>query len=182
MFVLQRTLNAIGKPLEVNDSYQSVDAIVVLGAPCLPDRGLSQVQKERVDFAIELFEKDISNLIIISGGSNRHRQSEAAVMGEYALAKGTHLDHLLLEETSTTTRENARFTAELMKSKGLHSAWLATQPFHLKRAVSNFKEFGIEAYASTNQDSMQYKNTRLSVKWMCREYAAWAAEILKIKS
>ena len=179
---LERALKVIGPPLEVNDEYREVDAIVVLGAPCLPDGELSKVQKERVDLGLELYQQGISTLVIISGGSDRHKQTEAAVMGNYALSQGLPSNSLLLEEKSTTTRENAKFTAALMKSKNLTSAWLASQPFHLKRSVSNFKEYGIEAYASVNTKSMQYTQKRSALRWLGREYVAWLAEALKIKS
>lgn len=182
MSLVQIGLKTLGFPLEVNDEYRTVDAIVVLGAPCLPNGELSTVQQERVDLGLELYQQGLSTLVIISGGSDRHSQTEAAVMGQYALSQGLPSEALLLEDKSITTRENAKFTAALMKSKNLTSAWLASQPFHLKRSVSNFKEYGIEAYASVNTKSIQYKNSRLSAKWMLREYVAWTAEFLKIKS
>jgi uncharacterized SAM-binding protein YcdF (DUF218 family) len=59
-----------------------------------------------------------------------------------AIAKGVPDAAILVEPTSTTTEENARLVASLMKAQGLESAILVTSPYHQRRAANLFaKEF-----------------------------------------
>ncbi len=47
---------------------------------------------------------------------------------------------ILVEPASASTEENARFTAQLMAARGLHTAILVTSPYHQRRASLLFAQ------------------------------------------
>lgn len=87
--------------------------------------------------------------LILSGGKTAGKDfpSEAETMQEYLLEKFPELSNfpIILDEESFDTIENAKFTSELMKEKGLESALLITNNYHILRANRNFKRSEVEA-------------------------------------
>lgn len=77
--------------------------------------------------------------IIISGGSARPSTLPEAEIGKRFLLKlGLRKDHIMVETGSRDTEENAAFTRDLCKGKGISKITLITSAYHLKRAVILF--------------------------------------------
>jgi uncharacterized SAM-binding protein YcdF (DUF218 family) len=57
--------------------------------------------------------------------------------------------------------------------------WLVTQPFHARRALRLFRAAGLDARAWHIADSVQYRDRGRAVRWLVREYAAWAKLLLR---
>ena len=73
---------------------------------------ISKRLKNRLDKFIE--EYDNKSYVILSGGKNNSKVSEASKMYEYLLKKSIHTHRLLLEEKSTDTHENIKYSFELL--------------------------------------------------------------------
>jgi uncharacterized SAM-binding protein YcdF (DUF218 family) len=69
--------------------------------------------------------------------------------------------------------ENAAFSAALLLQRSAHSAWIVTQPFHLKRAVRNCQQAGIDAHGWLISDGIEQARPLPAIQWTLREYAAW---------
>lgn len=95
-------------------------------------------------------------------------------MGEALHAAGIPDDALLLECASRTTADNARLTAALLAPHAVRSVWLVTQPFHGRRAAHLFARAGLDAHVWHIADSLEYRDRRRALRWVIREYAAWA--------
>lgn len=65
-------------------------------------------------------------------------------MREFLEDLGVPDSALLLETRSRTTRENAIYTAELLKQRGLQPVLLVTSALHMHRAKKLFESQGIE--------------------------------------
>lgn len=66
-------------------------------------------------------------------------------MRRYLLEKGIAEERVILEDKSTNTAENLRFSRELIQSRGLNErVVIATQEFHQYRAQSFAKQEGLE--------------------------------------
>ena len=163
------------RPLVIRgEALRALDAIVVLGAPLRADK-LTPPLVERVEAAAQLFHAGGAKRVVATGGSARGAsRSEAAAIAEALHARG--VPDVLVEDQSQTTAENAARTAALI---GACSVWLVTQPFHGRRAARLFRNAGFDPHVWHIADSLQYQSRRRALRWVAREYAAWAALLVR---
>lgn len=164
-------------PLETRDSLQAADAIVVLGAPLRPDGGLSMAVRERVREGVRLYFEGYAPLLLFTGGA-AHSAAEAPAMAQRAHELGVPRDAILVEADSTTTAENARYSARLLRAHNVGSVIVVSQPFHLRRGRRLLRRQGFAARAHASTESVQYENPRRALRWCSREYAAWVLHFL----
>jgi uncharacterized SAM-binding protein YcdF (DUF218 family) len=169
---------ALEAPLVRREPMRALDAIVVLGAPLAPDGGPSAALAERARAAAALYHAGGAPLVVASGGvTQRASRAEADCLADLLANAG--VPDVLVERASLTTAENAARTAELLTPRGVRSVWLVTQPFHGRRAVRVFRTAGLDAHAWHIDDSLEYRDRRKAVRWLVREYAAWAALFIR---
>lgn len=165
---------ALEAPLVVREPFRTLDAIVVLGAPLGPGASLTPVLAERASAAAALWRAGGAPIVVVSGGiTHGAARAEADVLAE--AMRGAGVPDVLVENRSRTTRENARFTRELLAPRGASSVWLVTQPFHGRRAARVFRAAGFIAHAWHIDDSLEYRDRAKAMRWLVREYAAWVA-------
>ncbi|MDQ3341814.1 MAG: YdcF family protein [Myxococcota bacterium] len=166
--LLERPLVIRGEPL------RALDAIVVLGAPLRADK-LTPPLVERVEAAAQLYHAGGAKRVVATGGTTRGAgRSEAAAIAEGLRARG--VPDVVVEDQSQTTAENATRTAALI---GACSIWLVTQPFHGRRAARLFRRAGFDAHVWHIADSLQYRDRRRALRWVAREYLAWASLLVR---
>ncbi len=115
--------------------------LVILGCQVLPDNTPSKVLGARIDRAIEFRNRQVENgghepIFVCSGGQGSDEKiSEAQCMCDYLLAHGIKRKNILLEDKSTTTDENLKFSRKLIetKQKNAHIA-IVTTNYHVFRA------------------------------------------------
>ena len=132
------------------DLLPSVQAIVVLGGSIEPARlGNDQPHlvdaSDRIWHAARLYKADKAPYILLSGGSDRRYSStsEAAAMRQFLCDLGVPDASLLLEEISRNTRQNAQFTSEILRQRGINQILLVTSALHMKRALVLFQAHGL---------------------------------------
>lgn len=118
------------------------EVIVVLGCG-LVDGEVSPLLAARVDSAVAEYRARVgagdSPLMVMSGGQGPDEdRSEAAAMADYARRRGVPADRILVEDRSTNTEENLRFTGELLEDAGYSdpSLLVVTNNFHVLRSVA----------------------------------------------
>lgn len=154
------------------------DAIVVLGSTLLPSGALTDVLAERVVAAADLFHAGAAPIVVATGGLlHGAPRTEADAMAEALRAAGVPSSAIVLERSSRSTYENARFTAALLPPEA--RIWIVTQPFHARRATRCFRAFGFDVAAVQIADSIQYTQRRRALKWLVREYASWANHLVR---
>ncbi len=133
-----------------------VDAIVVLGGmtdPPLPPRREVEVGAsfDRMLQAMRLLQAAKAPWLVFSGGNipelSGSASTEAGQMRELAVLCGVPAACILLEDSSRTTRENALFTARLLRERGLNRVLLVTSAGHMRRAMGVFRHEGVQALA-----------------------------------
>jgi uncharacterized SAM-binding protein YcdF (DUF218 family) len=165
-------------PLVVREPFAALDAIVVLGAPLGPGDALSPVLAERVAAAAALWRAGGGRLVVATGGVTRGAsRAEADVIA--ATLHGLGVPEVIVERESRTTRENARLTKPVLDAQGVRSLWIVTQPFHGRRSARLFRRAGFDAHVWHIADSVEYRERRRAVRWLVREYAAWARLLLR---
>ena len=81
--------------------------------------------------------------MVVSGGQGSNETAtEASVMAAYREEKGLEEDRILLEEKSTSTEENLRFSGQLME-EGAKIA-VVSNDFHIYRAIHLARAAGFE--------------------------------------
>ena len=55
---------------------------------------------------------------------------------------------------------------------------VVTQPFHGRRGAWLFRRAGFDAHVWHIDDSVEYRDRRRALRWLVREYAAWARQLL----
>jgi uncharacterized SAM-binding protein YcdF (DUF218 family) len=141
------------------------DAIVVLGARLANDQ-LTDVLRERVRVAAELFARGAAPRVIATGGITGGTRSEADAIADALLPIDVER-----ETRARSTADNARFVAAMLPPGA--RVWLVTQPFHARRSEYVFRRAGLDARAWHIADSLQYRDRKRALRWIAREYAAW---------
>ncbi|HEU4728874.1 MAG TPA: YdcF family protein [Kofleriaceae bacterium] len=161
------------RPLVIREPFRALDAIVVLGARLGPGGTLSPVLAERVAAAAALWRAGGGRFVVATGGvTGGAPRAEADAIADGLRALG--VPDVITERASQTTRDNALLTRPLLEARGARSLWVVTQPFHGRRSARLFRRAGFEAHAWHIDDSVEYRDRRRAVRWLVREYAAWA--------
>lgn len=125
------------------------DAIIVLGAGLIDGLKPSRTLLNRLNKAIEIYKlSDEKSYIIVSGGRGSNEKiSEAEAMKNYLVENGIQENLIILEEKSTSTYENLKFSKEKLKNIEKEEINLAfvSSDFHIYRASLYAKQVGIEA-------------------------------------
>lgn len=121
--------------------------LVVLGCK-VKDGRPSLMLKRRLDCAYEyLSEHDNVNVIVSGGQGSDEVMSEAKCMKEYLTGKGIAPERIFMEDKSTSTEENLKFSQEIISRENLpEKITLVTDAFHQCRAEMLAKNIGIVPY------------------------------------
>lgn len=118
-------------------SLQKADCILALGSHDL----------RVADRAADLYLQGMAPLLICSGGLGNltkeyWTEPEADQFARIARGKGVPAEHILVENRSTNTGENIRFTQELLAAKGLdpQSFIVVQKPYMERRSYATFKK------------------------------------------
>ena len=123
-----------------NKNLDKTDVVMVLGAGLEGDK-VSEMLKTRLDGAVDYVDKNKDyDFIIVSGGKGHDELiSEAEAMRRYLVDKGIDNNKIILEDKSTSTFENFKFSKEIIESKtGLYiedmDIKVFTNGFHTMRS------------------------------------------------
>jgi uncharacterized SAM-binding protein YcdF (DUF218 family) len=124
------------------------EVLIVLGAG-LHDNELSTTLIQRLEKAYAYYEKNPDVKIIVSGGlGNASQRSEASAMAEYLTDRGVPSGSILQEDRSHDTKENFRYSMELIRANGLDEQSVAfiTSGFHVFRAELCARRAGLKPH------------------------------------
>jgi uncharacterized SAM-binding protein YcdF (DUF218 family) len=135
------------------DEARPAQAIVVLGAAQYSGKP-SPVLRARLDHALDLWNRHLASLLILTGGTGSgDTTSEAAVGRTYARKRGVPDSAILVENEGRTTSESMRAVAGMLEVRGLQTALLVSDPFHMLRLRILARRFGFTPYTSPTQTS-----------------------------
>ena len=142
--------NAYSPPSQDIKSINA-DVIILLGGGAIPDvpdvdgiGSLCSSPANRVLTAVRL-QRKLNVPILLSGGQvYSDTGAEAKIASKVLKSLGVDEKDILVETQSINTTQNAKFSAEILKHNNLHRPILVTSAFHMKRAVLNFEQQGVE--------------------------------------
>jgi len=130
----------------VSNVDHNEDVVIVLGAG-LQGENVGRPLARRLDAAIVYWNQNPDAKIIVCGGlGNRAVITEAEAMARYLIRGGVPEENILLEDRSTSTRENLAFAKEILDEylpEG-YRAVLITNDFHIYRAVRTARQVGLD--------------------------------------
>jgi uncharacterized SAM-binding protein YcdF (DUF218 family) len=151
------------------DEARPAHAIVVLGAAQYAGRP-SPVLRARLDHALELWHRHLGKLLILTGGTGvGDTTSEAAVGRTYAIKHGVPDTVILMETEGRTTSESMRAVAGMLEARGLQTAVLVSDPFHMLRLRILARRFGFTPYTSPTRTSPISPNREQRWKYIFSE-------------
>lgn len=141
-------VNALMVGLQQHRMYAAVSdvpermVVIVPGAAVLRSGALSGVFQDRANAAILLYQAGKADKILVSGGNSTVENNEVDPARKYLLSQGIpeadiYLDHAGFDTYSTMYRAREIF--------GVGGAIVATQSFHLPRALFIARSLGIDA-------------------------------------
>ncbi len=127
------------------DPTAAEQAIIVLGAAVLPDGTPSPALARRIALAARLHGAGAAATVIGSGGLGDHAPTEARAIRDALIAAGVPAAAVIEEDRARSTYENATHSIAIMRARGLRRAIVATDAFHLPRALLTFRLLGMPA-------------------------------------
>lgn len=120
--------------------------VIVLGCQ-INGETPSRMLKRRLDTAYDYLSEHDDVKVIVSGGQGSDEvTSEADVMRKYLLNKGLEDSRIYMEDKSTSTEENLRFSKDIIEKEGLfEEVTIVTDGFHQLRADMLAKQQGMES-------------------------------------
>ncbi len=131
------------------DQRATVDAIVVLGAAQYNGTP-SQVFAARLDHALELYQAGVAPRILTVGGSKLGDQFTEAESGKkYLVDKGVPATAIDAAGEGSDTLVSLRAGAAELRSRGLTSVVLVTDPWHAFRSSVMARDLGLAVQVSS---------------------------------
>ena len=132
--------------IQIMPHRMNFDYVIIHGCGLADGERLTRLLQNRVDKAIEIYEKcPIKPIIIPSGGRGADEKlSEAQAMKEYLLSHGIPEDHIVPEDRSSTTRENLLNSKAIIDSgKGGKKTALVSSNYHIYRCLRLARDCGL---------------------------------------
>lgn len=121
--------------------------LVVLGCQ-INGETPSRMLKSRLDTAYEYLAENVDIKVIVSGGQGSDEvTSEADVMQKYLIKRGISENRIYIEDKSTSTEENLKFSKAIIEKEGLcRDIAIVTDGFHQLRGDIFAERQGLRAY------------------------------------
>lgn len=164
---LTRSLETQYRPPE---TFPKVEAIVVLGGGTessgSPRSGVElNGAGDRLLQAARLYREGAAPTVLLSGGNitwlGNRPSTPAEEMEEILLFLGVPQEALVLQTKSQNTYEDAVYSAEILRAKGIEEVILVTSAAHMPRSVALFEKQGIKvipAPADFNVPDYEWQN------------------------
>lgn len=155
-------------------------AIVVLGGDLmrtkLPPYSLpGYLTLDRLRAAAALYRRTGLPILVSGGTVQTDRPPIARIMAD-SLRDDFQVPVTWVEDTSFDTWQNAAFSAAILKPRGIHSVYVVTQGWHMRRAMIAFRRTGLIATAvptslDTPFDSIPWDIPPRAAAWLWSYYA-----------
>ena len=151
------------------DQAAPANAIVVLGAAQYEGHP-SPVLRARLDHALELYQRSLAPLVIVTGGTGAgDTTSEAQVGRRFLLEHGVPDSAIVMETRGLTTSQSVHAVAAIVSALPGRRVILVSDPFHMFRLRLEARRTGLEAYTSPTESSPISDNPVLELRYLAAE-------------
>lgn len=148
--MLNTTSNIIIK--EEYQQLKDIDYILVLGASVRRERP-SPMLEDRLKKAIELYNINTQNKILVTGDHTKEDYDEVTIMKNYLLENNIPEEKIIMDPAGVSTYDSIFRVQKQLKAKKII---IVSQKYHLYRALYIANSLGIEAYG-VPADDIKYK-------------------------
>lgn len=127
---------------EANENIASKQTVLILGARVYNDGRMSDILKDRVLTALELYNTKKVEKFLVSGDHGRIGYDEVNTIKAYLLENGVKPEDIFLDHAGFDTYDSIYRAKEIFQVKSLI---IVTQRFHLPRAVYIAKSLHVDA-------------------------------------
>ena len=128
------------------DRARRADAIMIFGTGVRENGSASPTLRARTRHGYELWKRGLAPKILCTGGVGAYPPAESVVQKKLLVGWGVPASAIVTEEKSTSTWENAKFSAPLLPPGS--SVIAVSDPYHLWRCRRDCAHFGLTAYTS----------------------------------
>ncbi len=141
-----------------SDQPAAADMIVVPGNTVDPDGRPSPRLQARLDVALALYRAQRAPWIFVSGGLGKEGHDEAVVMADYLAKHGVPTAAIVIDSRGLDTRATAMNAAACMRAKGLQTAIVATQYFHVPRTRLALERAGVRVAGHSHARHVEWRD------------------------
>ncbi|MFJ7588761.1 YdcF family protein [Streptomyces sp. NPDC097617] len=127
-----------------------VHHVVMLGSGLVGGDRVPPLLASRLRKGQQIYEGQLARggrppVLLVSGGKGSDEKvAEARAMADWLIAEGVPAEHIVLEDRSTTTEENMRFSREIMEAHDpAYRCVVVTNNFHAFRAAMLARKTGV---------------------------------------
>lgn len=165
-----------GTIFDVEDELPQVQAVMILGSRVYANGQMSDILKDRVDTAIEIYKRGDTPKILMSGDNGQETYDEVNTVRAYLVTQGIPAEDIFLDHAGFDTYDSMYRARDIFKVKSL---LISTQDFHLPRAIYLAQNLGIEAYG-VSADRHEYIGVaRSEFREKLARVKAWFNIVLK---
>lgn len=135
------------------------DYVIIHGCGLADGERLTRLLSDRVDKAIEIYQKCAVKPVIIPSGGNGpdEKLSEAQAMKNYLLAHGVPEEHIVTEDRSATTRENLLNSKQIIDMMGgRKKTALVSSNYHIYRCLRLARSVGLKCTGIGSRTAFYY--------------------------
>ena len=147
-------LFAIGSGLIIwdglTDELGQADVGILFGNQVLPSGEPSARLHSRLEKAIELYNDNYFEKIIVSGGLGKEGHDEALVMKEHLISEGIPENNILVDSDGLNTYMTIANSLTIIEENDFNSVMVISNYFHLPRIKMACNRFGLESVYSAH--------------------------------
>ena len=173
-----------------NLSSISPECILVLGASVTSDGVPSPILQDRLDTAIDLYNKGVAPKLLLSGDTGQMVYNEVKAMQNYALEAGVDENDIYLDHAGFSTYESIYRAKYIFK---VDSMIVVTQTYHLYRSLYGCRRMGITAmgaaadqYTYAGQEKREIREVLARdkdfVKWIFKPQPTFLGDAVPISA
>jgi len=156
-----------------NGEYQ---ASIALGAKVHPSGQLSYTLRDRVEYAVNLYQDGITDKVLLSGDHGAKMYDEVNAMMNKAQSMGVPDEDIFLDHAGFDTYDSM---VRAKKVFDCEHVIVVTQPFHLYRAIYIARKNGLDAIG-VKADQTNFVR-RLVIKNRVREFLARVKAFVEVE-
>ncbi len=157
----QAAIGSLADHILAVDAVPVVQVIIVPGASVLPSGQPSDVLKDRLLMADELYAAGKAPKIIVSGDHGSKDYDEVNAMRRYLLTLGVAPEDIFLDHAGFDTYDTMYRARNIF---GVTSAIVSSQTFHLPRALYIGQALGMEVYGVAAERQAYGKDEQFALR------------------
>ena len=132
----------------LTDELGKADVGILFGNQVLPSGEPSARLLSRLEKAVELYNDNYFEMIIVSGGLGKEGHDEALVMKDHLISEGIPETNILVDSDGLNTYMTIANTLPIIEENDFNSVMVISNYFHIPRIKMACNRFGIETVYS----------------------------------